>query len=138
MKKIIGCLFIIWILSVGVAAFAENLKEPKFRIKFDIDHPQLVVTAEYMTIDELLDPKVIRLAKKYNLLVAPCIWPEDLGEELHHLMEVYEQNGIQLIFWPQLSRDHCLYMNKEYAEEYLAYLDAIYAWADKYGHHIDA
>jgi len=138
MKKALALFLGLIFWGLSLPGWSEEKPQPQFRLQFDLEHPQLVVTAEYMTIEELLDPKVIRLAKEHNLLVAPCIWPEDLGEELDHLMDVYEANGLQVIFWPQLSRDHCLYLNKEYAEEYLAYLDAIYAWADKYNHHIDA
>mgnify|MGYP000474581153 CR=1 FL=1 len=127
MKKALALFLGLIFWGLSFQGWSEEKPQPQFRLQFDLEHPQLVVTAEYMTIEELLDPKVIRLAKEHNLLVAPCIWPEDLGEELDHLMDVYEANGLQVIFWPQLSRDHCLYLNKEYAEEYLAYLDAIYA-----------
>jgi len=119
------------------AARAETGLE-KFGLRIDLDQTQVVMTAEYMTIKELMDPKVVGLAKKHKLLIAPCIWPETLNEDLHKLMLLYEQNGVQIVFWPQLSRDYCLYMNKKYAEEYLAFLDTIYAWAEKYNHHIDA
>jgi len=138
MKKILIASMIAGLFSATGLGFSGQKPSPPVSLKVDLTQPQIVMTAEYMTVEQLLDPKVIGLAARRKLMIAPCIWPENLGEELHRLMTIYEQNGIQLVFWPQLSRDHCLYLNKEYAEEYLAYLDAIYAWADKYGHHIDA
>jgi len=128
----------VMIFAIAFALRGQETGLEKFGLRIDLNQTQVVMTAEYMTIAELMDPKVVELAKKHKLLIAPCIWPETLNQDLHRLLQLYEQNGIQLVFWPQLSREYCLYMNKKYAEEYLAFLDTIYAWAEKYGHHIDA
>ncbi len=104
----------------------------------DPHQPQMLVTAEYMSVDELLDPKAMELAKEYNLMVAPCIRATSLDRDLDRLYTAYEEAGIKIVFWPLLPREHCLYLNERYADEYLAHLDKIYAWAEEYGHRIEA
>ncbi len=137
MKKMLTASMLVALFLMASAGFS-GAQPAAVKLNVNLDQPQIVMTAEYMTMQQLSDPKVLALAVKHKLMIAPCIWPEDLNEELDRLLKLYEQNHIQIVFWPQLSRDHCLYMNKVYAEEYLAYLDAIYAWAEKYHHHIDA
>ena len=131
MRKILAATILIGFFVVSMPGFSGEQPSPAVKLNVDLNQPQIVMTAEYMTMQQLSDPKVLALAVKHKLMIAPCIWPEDLTEELDRLLKLYEQNHIQSVFWPQLSRDHCLYMNKVYAEEYLAYLDAIYAWAWK-------
>jgi len=112
-------------------------------IRFSGDKPQLLVTAEYMTVDELTDPKLMALLEKYDVLVAPCIRDTQLETEsgqkdLDRLFTAYEQAGIGLVFWPLTPRREGLYLNQKSAKTFYAYLDKIYAWADKYQHPITA
>jgi hypothetical protein len=117
---------------------ADLVEDKALSLGVDPDDPQLLVTAEYMTVDELLDPRVIALAKRHNIWVAPCIRANGLNAELDRLYRGYKKAGVRIVFWPLLPREHCLYLNKQYTEEYMDHLDRIYAWADKYGHQIEA
>ena len=123
-------------LLVPVLALAEA---PKGNLmKFDASKPVLLVTAEYMTVEQLTDPKLLALLKKYDVMVAPCIRAGKLDENLDRLFDVYEENGLTLVFWPLLPREQGLYLNKEHADDFLKYLDEIYAWAEKYNHPVQA
>ena len=86
----------------GAAARAE-VPQAELPVRFSADKPQLLVTAEYMTVAELTDPKLMALLKKYDVLVAPCIRDYQLTteagqKELDRLFTVYEREGIQLVF----------------------------------------
>ncbi|HUT52670.1 MAG TPA: hypothetical protein VM658_04710 [bacterium] len=104
----------------------------------DPDEPQILVTVEYMSYDELMKPEVMAFLKKYNILVAPVIRANLLNDDLDRLYAAYEQAGIKIVFWPLLPREQCLYLNETYADAYLAHLDKIYAWAGQHHHQIEA
>jgi hypothetical protein len=133
MLSVVFGLIFLW----GLALHAGE-KRPEFTLQFSETEPQLVVTAEYMSYEDLLDPRVMDLARRHNLLVAPCIWSEHIDEGLDRLYTEYKKAGIQIIFWPQIPRDKGLYLNKKHADDYLEFLDTIYAWADEHGHRIEA
>jgi len=107
-------------------------------MKFDPNKPVLLVTAEYMTVEQLTNPSTMALLKKYDVMVAPCIRAGKMDENLDKLYTTYEKEGISLVFWPLLPREQGLYLNKQHADDYLKYLDEVYAWSDKYHHPIPA
>ena len=140
----------VWLPLLGAAlamglvgsASAEATKAPT-QISFSGDKPQILMTAEYLTVDELLDPKLMALLKHYGVLVAPCIRDTMLAtesgqKELDRLFTAYEQAGVGLVFWPLLPRRDGLYLNQRSAKTFYAYLDKIYAWAEQYQHPIPA
>jgi len=124
-------------LLFNITALAEAPR-PKIPLQFSPDKPQLLVTAEYMTVDQLTRPETMALLKKYQVLVAPCIRAGKLDENLDRLFTIYEQEGITIVFWPLLPRGQGLYLNKEHADDFYNYLDQIYAWAEKYNHPVQA
>jgi hypothetical protein len=142
-------------IAVRIALLVESLlilptglswaEAPKSQtpVRFSGDKPQLLVTAEYMTVDKLTDPKLMALLKKHEVLVAPCIRDYQLGteagqKELDRLFTAYEREGIGLVFWPLTSRREGLYLNQKNAKSFYDYLDKIYTWADRYQHPIMA
>ncbi len=124
-------------LALALVGRASTPPPPKL-MKFDASKPVLLVTAEYMTVDQLTDPKLMALLKKYDVMVAPCIRAGKMDAELDRLFDVYEANGLTLVFWPLLPREQGLYLNKQHAGDFLAYLDEIYAWSEKYHHPVQA
>jgi len=120
------------------ALICSQAPKPKIPLEFAPDKPQLLVTAEYMTVDELTEPKTIELLKKYNVLVAPCIRAGKLDEELARLFDIYEKQGLTIVFWPLLPREQGLYLNKKHADDFYNYLDKIYQWAEQYNHPVQA
>jgi len=133
-RIIIGlfCLVIVPALSGAETVLQKPL------MKFDASKPVLLVTAEYLTVDQLTDPKLLALLKKYDVMVAPCIRAGKMDADLDRLFDVYEANGLTLVFWPLLPREQGLYLNKKHADDFLKYLDEIYAWAEKYHHPVQA
>lgn len=132
-KKILGL-----VLLFALLAAAESRAEAPKLMKFDASKPVLLVTAEYMTVDQLTKPETMALLKKYDVMVAPCIRAGHMDVELSRLFEVYEKEGITLVFWPLLPREQGLYLNKEHADDFYNYLDQIYGWAEKYNHPVQA
>ena len=129
-------------LLLAGAALAE-VPKAQTQIRFSGDKPQILVTAEYMTMEELTDPKLMALLKRYGVLVAPCIRDYQLEteagrKELDRLFTAYEREGIGLVFWPLLPRQDGLYLNQKSSRTFYDYLDKIYAWADQYRHPIMA
>ena len=140
MKKIYAGVFVL-ALFVGMFfgwPLLADLNDDFLPLGVDPDEPQILVTVEYMTYDQLLEPEVMDIAKRNNLLIAPVIRAHLLNEDLDRLYTEYKKAGIKIVFWPLLPREDCLYLNEEYADEYIEHLDRIYAWADKYGHDIEA
>ncbi len=135
MERIIAGFFLL-VISLSVLRSENALPKPLMR--FDASKPVLLVTAEYLTVDQLTDPKLLALLKKYDVMVAPCIRAGKMDADLDRLFDVYEANGLTLVFWPLLPRKQGLYLNKQHAEDFLAYLDEIYEWADKYKHPVQA
>jgi len=123
--------------TVSLAARAEAPK-PKIPLQFSPDKPQLLVTAEYMTVDQLTSPGNMALLKKYDVLVAPCIREGKMDDALDRLFDVYEKEGITLVFWPLLPRKQGLYLNKEHADDFYNYLDKVYEFSEKYNHPVQA
>jgi len=136
-SKKLKCWIASLILMAAVPAMAEAPK-PKMPLKFSPENPQLLVTAEYMTVDQLTRPETMALLKKYNVMVAPCIRAGHMDAELSRLFDVYEKEGITLVFWPLLPREQGLYLNKEHADDFYKYLDQVYAWSEKYNHPVQA
>ena len=126
------------LIFMAAAAVMAEAPKPKIPLKFSPDNPQLLVTAEYMTVDQLTKPETMALLKKYNVMVAPCIRAGHMDAELSRLFDVYEKEGITLVFWPLLPREQGLYLNKEHADDFYNYLDRIYAWSEKYNHPVQA
>jgi len=138
MKKILSLsLSIAMAILLSLSVRAEAPK-PKIPLQFSPDKPQLLVTAEYMTVEQLTAPQTMALLKKYNVLVAPCIRAGKLDANLDRLFTIYEQQGITIVFWPLLPREQGLYLNKEHADDFYNYLDQIYSWAEKYNHPVQA
>ena len=100
--------------------------------------PVLLVTAEYTPYRDLAGPELVALLKKYDIQICLCVREDQLNDELDNLYKAYEQAGLHILFWPLLPKKDGLYVNKETAERYIAYLDVIYDWAEKRGHKIEA
>jgi len=83
-------------------------------------------------------PGVMALLKRHKVWIAPVIRATSLDDELDRLVSAYEDAGLGFVYWPLLPREHCLYLNEQYAEEYLSHLDKVYAWAEEHGHRVDA
>ena len=118
-----------------------EVPQAQTQLRFSADKPQILTTAEYLTVDQLTDPKLMALLKKYEIMVAPCIRDYQLEteagqKELDRLFSAYEKEGIALVFWPLTPRPEGLYLNKRSRKTFYEYLDKIYAWADKYQHPI--
>lgn len=126
-----------FVLGLALSARAASNTD-YLPLGLDPSEPQLLVTVEYMTYDELMQPHVIEFLKKHNIMVAPVIRANRLDDGLDELYRTYTENGVRIVFWPMLPREHCQYLNEQYADEYLGHLDNIYAWADKHGHRIEA
>lgn len=102
------------------------------------DEPQILVTVEYMTVDQLLDPRTMDIAKRNKLWIAPCVRANALDANLDRLAKAYKAAGIGIVYWPLLPREQCLYLNTKHVDDFLAHLDKMYAWADQYGNTIEA
>ncbi len=125
-------------LFFGWPLLAGEFKPDFLSLGVDPNEPQILVTAEYMTFEELLDPRTMDIAKRNNIMVAPNIRANYLGDELADVFKAYDKAGIKIVAWPLLPREHCLYLNDEYADEYLEHLDNMYAWADSHDVRIEA
>ncbi len=126
-------------LVIGFPLLADTESEESYVLGgVDPDEPQILVTVEYMTFDQLMQPEVMALAKRHNLLVAPNIRAHYLNDKLDEFLTAYEDAGIQVVFWPLLPREECLYLNEKHAEDFLDHLDKIYDWAEEHDHKIEA
>ena len=126
------------LLLTMLAAPAVRGADTFLSLGVDPNQPQILVTVEYLSYQELMQPEVIAFVKKYHLLVAPVIRAELLNDDLDRLCTAYEQAGLKLVFWPLLPREDCLYLNEQSADAYLRHLDRIYAWADAHHHKVEA
>lgn len=130
-------------MLLGLGSARAEVPQAQTPLRFSADKPQLLVTAEYMTVDELTEPSLMALLRKYDILVAPCIRDyqletEDGQKELDRLFTIYEGAGIPIVFWPLTPRPDGLYLNKLAGKTFYDYIDRIYAWADQYQHPIQA
>lgn len=130
-------------IGLGSTSVQSEVPKAELPVRFSADKPQLLVTAEYMTVEELTEPNLMALLKKHDVLVAPCIRAYQLEteagrQELDRLFTAYEQAGIQLVFWPLTPRQDGLYLNMQSSKIFYDYLDLIYQWADEYQHPIQA
>jgi hypothetical protein len=138
MKLRLSAVMVFALAFLFAAALSAEAPKPKIPLKFSPDNPQLLVTAEYMTVEQLTKPETMALLKKYNVLVAPCIRAGHMDAELDRLFKIYEKEGVTIVFWPLLPREQGLYLNKEHADDFYNYLGQIYAWSEKYDHPVQA
>ena len=68
-------------ILLGLGSARAEVPQAQTPLRFSADKPQLLVTAEYMTVDELTEPSLMALLRKYDILVAPCIRDYQLETE---------------------------------------------------------
>lgn len=118
--------------------FLVSLPAPGLGALFSGDGPVLLITSEYTPYERLAEPDIVELFRKYNVSLCLCVREDQLNDELDRLYRTYEQAGIMILFWPLLPLDQGLYLNKNTTDEFLAYLDVLFDWADDRGHKIEA
>ena len=128
MKKLVWAAGFVLLFSLSFPLKAVLKFEPPIRI----------VTAEYTPYKRLAEPDLVNLFKKYNIFLCLCVREDQLNQDLDHIYSVYEKEGLHILFWPLLPRKYGLYLNQYTTDEYLEYLDVIFDWAEKHGHHIEA
>jgi len=127
-------LFFGWPLLAEVTKIGDHL----FLGGMNPNDPQILVTVEYMSVDQLLDPRTMDIAKRNKLWIAPCVRANMLDANLDRLAKGYKAAGIGIVYWPLLPREQCLYLNTKHIDDYLAHLDKMYAWAEQYHNTIEA
>ena len=72
--------------------------------------PVYFVTAADTPYEDLMDPALVGLLKRYRVAIALAVYENQLDESLDRLYSVYEQAGVMILLWPLLPREHGLYL----------------------------
>lgn len=91
---------------------------------------KLRVWAEFITPEEVADPAVVSLLKRYEVHPCLAVAHGSLGEEYARYLRAYLEAGLEPALWPTLSDELGYWPNERNAVEFSDYVHQIFDWAE--------
>jgi len=88
------------------------------------------VWAEYLEPKDLMEKKVIKLLKEYDVTVGVAFPPGSMNKDFEKMIGKYEQAGVDLALWPLLEDGLGYWPNERNVNEFSDYVEEICDWAD--------
>jgi hypothetical protein len=94
------------------------------------DTMKLRAWAEYISPKDVSKKNVIRMLKKYNVILGMAFPQGSMNKDYAKMIGEYEQAGVHVMLWPLLSDKSGYWPCERNAREFTEYIDQILDWAD--------
>lgn len=97
---------------------------------------KLRVWAEFVTPLEMMEPRVVRLLKKYDVSPLVAFPPDGMNESYARMMSAHEAEGLETGLWPLLEDEKGYWASERNAKDFSETVLRLLDWADERGFHL--